>query len=325
MPTILGGILVALASLGPGCAVRPPAPGGRATRPIPPEISTRYASPGPVAVPSVRVVATTSLFTRAEVELAPRLGPAPKPWELPAIRCLWVRPLAADARRCPVVVISPILGDDTLFVADVADRCAREGWHGVVVRRGEVDYDPRFGPEQVEDRLRSSVRRQREVVDWLLSRADVDPARLAAFGISAGGIQTAMSLGSDHRYAAGVIALAGGPLADVFMDTEEGDIRRPVDVALRATGLSRAAMRARMRELVLTDPVLLAPHVPTDHVLLVIATKDHSVPTVTGERLYEALGRPAVIRVPLGHYGTIVALPFLTARAFEFLRARLAA
>lgn len=281
-------------------------------------------SPGAPHLPEVLTVGRTRVATRSEVTLAPRLGPSPRPWERPPIRCLWVRPHVADARRCPVVVISPILGDDTLFVDGVAERCAREGWHGVIVRRGEVAYDPRFGVEQVEDRLRSSVARQREVVDWLVHRADVDPGRVAAFGISAGGIQTAMSLGSDPRYVAGVVALAGGPLADVFLDTEEGDIRRPVGEALRATGLSRDALRARMHEVIRTDPVLLAPYVDPDRVLLVIATKDHSVPTVTGERLHRALGEPAVIRVPLGHYGTILALPFLTSRAFEFLRRRLA-
>ncbi len=316
-------VVAGLASLSPGCAVRPAADAPRAALAISPAIEARYASPGPTAAPTVRVVAHTRAFTRAEIELAPRLGPDPKPWELPPIRCVWVRPHAAGAHRCPAVVISPILGDDTLFVAGIADRCGREGWHAVIVRRGEVDYDPRFGLEQVEDRLRSAVARQREVVDWLVARADVDAGRVAAFGISAGGIQAAMSLGSDPRYAAGVIALAGGPLADVFVDTEEGDIRRPLEAAMRATGLSRDAMRARMHGVIRTDPVLLAPHVAADRVLLVIATKDRSVPTVTGERLHGALGRPAVIRVPLGHYGTILALPFLTSRAFEFLRDRL--
>ena len=131
-------VLCGLALLGPACAVRPASPAPPPARAIPPEVLARYASPGAPAAPTVRTVARTRAFTRSEVELAPRLGPAHKPWEAPPIRCLWVRPHVADARPCPVVVISPILGDDMLFVDGVADRCAREGWHGVIVRRGEV-------------------------------------------------------------------------------------------------------------------------------------------------------------------------------------------
>ena len=83
-------------------------------------------------------------------------------------------------------------------------------------------------------------------------------------------------------------------------------------------------VRERLRALIQTDPVLLAPHVPTEQVLLMLARGDRSVPTRHSWALYEALGRPALRLLPFGHYLSFSLLPWIVEQASGFLEARFA-
>jgi acetyl esterase/lipase len=219
--------------------------------------------------------------------------------------------------------MSPILGGDGTLVADLALEFAREGWHVLLVRRGEIQIDDARPLAQIEDRLAADVSGEVQALDWLLTHADVDPARLATFGVSAGGIQGAMVAGADPRYVAHVIALAGGPLADVIAETEEKKLRRLVRRGTERTHATVDEVREALRRVIVTDPVLLGRYVPPEKVLLILARNDRSVPTWTGERLREALGEPKTLVLPGGHYGSILALPFVRAQAREFLLARI--
>jgi dienelactone hydrolase len=244
--------------------------------------------------------------------------------ELQPIRMTWYRPVRIDAERGPrpAVIVSPILGSSTDFVADFAAAFARRGWHALLVRRLKVDYDPDRGLEQVEEGLAIAVSRQVQALDWLLGRPDVDPTKIASFGISAGGITGAMVAGVDRRYVAHVMLLAGGPLADVLVDSDEKGLRELTARAMARTGLTKEELRERLRGLIRTDPVLLAPRVDPQRVLLVIARYDQSVPARYGERLCEALGFPRTRRLPLGHYTSVLALPFVRGETVAFLAER---
>jgi hypothetical protein len=306
------------------CASRPARTGPREVAFVPPEVAAYYDAPGPV--PAARIVERrqTRQGDVLELELPARIAGSAHPEAVAPIRMRWYRPIP-DGRRRAAVVVSPILGDDTLIVSASAERFQHEGWHALIVRRAKITYDDARPVEQVEERLRSAVARQRQAVDWLLTQDDVDPARLATFGISAGGIQNALAAGSDDRYVAHVLALAGGPLAAVFAETEERALQRMFARGMAQQGLDREGLRERLRTVIRTDPVLLARHVRPDRVLLVVARFDHSVPTHLGLDLYEALGRPETVFLPFGHYGSILVVPFVQSRAVEFLRRRLEA
>ena len=75
-----------------------------------------------------------------------------------------------------------------------------------------------------------------------------------------------------------------------------------------------------MRASIRSDPLRLAPYIDRGRVLMVIARFDRSVGTRNSVRLWNALGRPAVINLPLGHYSSILALPYLHGRALLFFR-----
>jgi hypothetical protein len=128
-----------------------------------------------------------------------------------------------------------------------------------------------------------------------------------------------MVAAADRRYRAHAMLLAGGPLADVFVDSDEKGLVKLCEKVRKHTGCSREELRERLRETIRTDPVLLAPGVDPEKVLLVIARFDESVPTKYGERLERALGRPRTRRLPLGHYTSVLALPFVRGETVSFL------
>ncbi|MFO0933794.1 MAG: prolyl oligopeptidase family serine peptidase [Planctomycetota bacterium] len=316
-------VVVLLATLaGAACARTRPAAGPQPDRAPPPDVVARYARPGPVPAARVEIVARRPRLETCDVTLPARHGPDAPPEARAPISMRWWRPVPAKAPR-PAIVMSPILGGEALLVSDLALDLASEGYHVLVVRRGELRVDPERGVAQVEDRLAADVSGQVQALDWLLTHADVDPTRVGSFGISAGGIQVAMVAGADPRYRAHVIALAGGPLPDVLTTSSEKQLRRLVAEGRERTGLSTEALREEMRRAVRTDPVALARYVPPERVLLVLADHDTSVPTWTGERLREALGDPETIVLPWGHYGSILALPAVRARMRAFLDERL--
>jgi hypothetical protein len=204
-----------------------------------------------------------------------------------------------------------------------ASRFAAMGYHGAIVFRKDLEFDPEASLEQAEDELRLIVMRSRQALDWLVLQDDVDPDRLGTFGVSAGAVISSIVAGTDARTKAHVLYLGGGPFADVAVDTAEDRFRRYGEQTSRALGLTKEQIRGRLREIVVTDPILVAPRVDRDATLLVLARADRSVPVRNGIALWEAMGRPQLVTTPFGHHTTWVLLPWLETLAANWLRSRL--
>lgn len=303
-------------------------PRAAAPRQVAPPPTSAYEVPGPVSPPlSDTLERTTQALEIRTLRLAPRLpaelAPLARATDPIEIR-LYLPRRPADAPR-PLVLMSPILGNKDLLMGSFAEAFARRGWITAVVERKELAFDPEVALEQAESELRLLVIRSRQALDHLLTRPDVDPRRLGTCGVSAGAIVSALVGGSDARFVGHVWILAGGPLADVMCDSSEGRFRRYGVALQERQGLSLEQIRGRLRGLIRTDPVLLAPHVPTESVLLMLARGDRSVPTRHGWTLYEALGRPALRQLPFGHYLSFAFLPYILGETTGFLAQRFAA
>ncbi len=300
---------------------------GAAPRQVTPAPTSAYEVPGPVPAPlSDTLERSTQTLEVRSVRLPPRLLPelallhhATDPIE---IRLYLPRHTEAGPR--PLVLMSPILGSKDLLLGSFARAFAHRGWITAVVERKELAFDPDVAIEQAEDELRLLVIRSRQALDWLLTRPDVDPQRLATCGVSAGAIVSAMVGGADTRFTGHVWILAGGPLADVMTDTSEGRFRRYGEALRARHGWTPEQIRDRLRAVIKTDPVLLAPHVPTQNVLLMLARRDTSVPSRQGWTLHEALGRPSLRLLPFGHYLSFALLPYILGETTGFLAQRFA-
>jgi pimeloyl-ACP methyl ester carboxylesterase len=195
----------------------------------------------------------------------------------------------------------------------VVDGCARVfascGYHAAIVKRARFNFEPDGPLTQVEDSLRDAVVRHRETLDWLLEQPGVDANRVGAFGVSYGAMITSVMAAVDPRVKACVLDLAGGPLAGVMRTSVEHSLRRNWSRSRRCHSLTDEQLYEAMGKVIRTDPVKLAPYLPRDHVLMLIARFDSSVPTRYQVRLWRALGKPRADFVPLGHYTSILMLP----------------
>lgn len=232
------------------------------------------------------------------------------------------RPLRAGTGPLPLVLLSPILEHGTLCMPQIASVLARHGLMSALVHRKDVTLNVKAPIEQAEAEMRLLVLRSRQALGTLLRVAAVDPSRLATFGLSAGSMVSAMLAGAEPRFAAHAWAFAGGPMADVMVDTVEPRFRRYMDTLRRAGGWTRTSVRERLRSSLRTDPVGLAAGVRRDDVLLFLAQLDTSVRVRHGWTLYHALGRPALRLLPLGHRASFAFLPYVLLESVRFLHER---
>ncbi len=292
----------------------------------PPPLPQGYYDPppGPAPSPSVTPLPATRGCQAARWRL-PARPPADLAWiahaDQPIDVTLW-RPRSAPGPH-PLVLLSPILESGTALMPQVAAAFTARGFAAALVHRKDVRLDTARPIEQAEAEMRLLVLRGRQALDALIAHAPIDPDRLATFGISAGGMVSALLAGTEPRLRAHAWAFAGGPMADVMIDTVEPRFRGYRLRLERAGGWTREQLRARLRATLLTDPVHLAPRVARDDVLLFLARLDTSVRVRHGYALHAALGRPALRLLPFGHRASFLFLPYVLAESAAFLSARL--
>jgi len=220
----------------------------------------------------------------------------------------------------PVIIVSPILGGN-MIVDWFAAYFASQGIHAAIVHRKRPKYDPTKELDQTEKYMRRSVIRTRQALDWLEAHPNVDPERIGSFGISYGGIVNTIVAAVEPRIKAHVIAMAGGPLADILVDSKDGGVRKYVDRAAQKEGYDTPdKLRALLREIVVSDTLDFAPYVNPDDVQFVISLFDQVVHGRYSRNLWRAMGEPSVIYTPLGHYSTVLAIPYLKVKGLRFYK-----
>ena len=325
MRPVLPALVLALL-LGTACqgtrastAPRPPAPDT-----APP--MAYYEAGGPIPEPTrYEDVHIDDLVEVRKIFLPPRLpaGLEDFPNAKEEIEIVHFRPRPRGGTPRPLVLMSPILGNDMTLMPEFARGFTRLGYHAAVVKRKEFAFDPETALDDAEKEFRLLVMRAKQALDWLASLDEVDGTRVATFGVSAGAIISACLAGADRRPKAHVLVLAGGPTADVLMDTDEGRFEDYGKEVLATGAITKEEIRAQLRETLRTDPIRLAPRVRREDVLMFIAKKDTSVPTKHGITLWNAYGRPEIRWLPWGHYTAFLQFWWMQHEANMFIRHKL--
>jgi dienelactone hydrolase len=129
------------------------------------------------------------------------------------------------------------------------------------------------------------------VVDWLLARADVDPARIAILGISQGGYWVPRAVAFEHRIAAAIADPGVVDVAPTFARFVPPDA---VQALLNATGEEQKQIAAELDEEVAAevakDPALafalafrLRPYGTTSYAEVLILTNEYNSRGVVGQ------------------------------------------
>lgn len=283
----------------------------RAALALPPEIAARYALPGPVVEESLVPIGQEDgvRFYR---------GRARSGDEVAEFTFL----LPDDDRPHPFVLTLPILGGGEDLMWIVASHFASGGHAVGWARRVGQALQPGQRAPELDELFRRSVVHNRILLEWARRHPRVDPDCTAAVGISTGGLLATVVAAVDPSVTVAALCLAGGDLPDLLLQSTEPRVERWRDWRLQQDGIANGQLARELAREMRSDPIRFGAYVATERVLFVSAEFDSVVPQRNQDVLWESLGRPERMFVPLGHYSTALALPAIVGRIHGFLDER---
>ena len=300
-------LLIPLAILAAGCATHFPAhPDPRPPRPLNAERQALFS------------VGDSPIVERAESRVTDRRGDH----DLHALR-LWIGagasvdgelyvPRGVDsAHPAPGVIVFPILNGRYVVARIIAAALARGGLVAVIPHQAEKLLPKESSPEQLSADFLASVREGRAFIEYLETCPAVDPQRLGSVGVSFGALRQVLLLADEPRLRANVLALAGLDLPEIITTSQEGMVRRYRSRRAALETCSEADINARLRAVFWYHDRRTAEAIDSRGLLLILAEHDNKVPIANGLALHEALGKPELQLLPLGHYTSIPAIPWM--------------
>lgn len=236
--------------------------------------------------------------------------------------------LAEGGQPVPLIAVSPILGGAKggyLECRIFGRIAAREGWASFFFFQEKTLLKPFQHATDFERILRSWSRCMIRCTDKLLARYPLDPNRLGTFGISLGGIRNVGLIAAEPRFRANVVMIAGADMASVFAQSQEHLVLRYLARRTEVAGVEAPRIYRDFKTQFVSDPGALAPEIDPESVLLFLARWDDKVPIKNGWELYHAMGRPECRTSPLGHYTSILVLPWAIRHSTGFFHRRFGA
>jgi len=221
----------------------------------------------------------------------------------------------------PVIVVLPIANGNMMVSRYFARYFASRGWAALVIDHARDPMEDLLeDPERI---IRQNIIDYRRVLDWVERQPEIDSVGI--FGLSFGGMAAVMLAALDERVDAIVAAMAGGDLPYLVVNTSYRAVARQVHRSLRETGLSRERLKERLGRLIASDPLVFAPYVDAEDVLLVMTRTDMIVPFEAQVRLRRELGEPETLLLPTGHRTSVFYFPLLRSSAFDFFERQFSA
>ena len=203
----------------------------------------------------------------------------------------------------PTVVVFPILAGSHTVSEMLAKTLVNRGFLVARLERPKMELDTTEDTEEPVKALRSALMDARRLLDILEWREDVDRSRIAAAGISVGGILACLLQGTDERVSAGIYIMPGGDVARILSDSTERPIRAFRDHVMEREGLDVEGFVQRMRPLLEDlDPLRYAGSIDPESVYLASSRFDRVIRPEHTAVLWEALGQPSWTQMPIGHY-----------------------
>lgn len=223
----------------------------------------------------------------------------------------------------PIVLLVPILAGGEDLMHRVAEGLVERGFDVALCRRvASALKPPQRGPE-LEDLFRRTILHQRLLLAWLREQAGA-PAEVCVMGLSLGGMVGTTLTAIEPSVRGVTVCLSGGDLGDLVTASSESRVQRWRDWRHLEDGVGDDHLRQELRQQLAHEPLRAARAVPTDKVLFVGGAFDTVVPEHHQDLLWEALGRPRRLTLPLGHYSAFLALEVVLDAAAEHFRGCLA-
>ena len=187
-------------------------------------------------------------------------------------------------------------------------------------------------PEEWFESYRISVIDVRQVVDWASNMAEINQEQVAAFGISFGGLISAIAMGIDERIKAGVFMVSGGNSPKMMWKS-----RRRYTKGYRYSEAEYNQMHSQYMQYLaevaekgfenvtpprkgfLNDPLTFAPYLRQRPLLMLNARWDEAVPREATIDFWEACGKPPITWFPATHASIWLWYPLISRKIVCFL------
>jgi dienelactone hydrolase len=227
----------------------------------------------------------------------------------------------AGEGRTPVIMLLPVFNGQLAISRFFARYFANQGWAAIVVTRGRDPLDALTAPA---DTVESNLQAYRRVLDWVEQQPELDAQRIGVLGISLGAMDGVMLAALDRRVHSLVIAMAGGDLSYLLVNTNHRRVSRTIDDLAEDLGTSREAVGEKLGAAMKLDPLALAPYIDAERVFMVLTRTDAIIPFKAQEELRSTMGSPEALYLVTGHRPSIVFFPKMRNAAFEFFARRFA-
>jgi hypothetical protein len=230
-----------------------------------------------------------------------------------------------DRKPRPFVLLVPILAGGNLLLEIVGGLLVDRGFDVAWCERVDGAMVKGQRSEELDRLLQRTVLQQRLLLAWVHGPENPPPTATFVLGISVGGIIATTLAALEPGLDGVAICLAGGDLKTLLPRSGEWRVRRWVEWRKTEDGVGRDHLEWELEHWLVAEPLVTAASIPPGKVLFVSAAFDDVVPRRNQDLLWEALGRPARMTVPLGHYWSALALHAILSAAADHFTARIGA
>ncbi len=190
-----------------------------------------------------------------------------------------------------LIVVTPNIRGLTLVEKRMAHKLSKRGYH-VIIPMTQILF------ETIDDNTFHAMENLHyyclsltvKLIDHFHARDDFDRERVGLVGASLGGIRSSMLMGSDHRFRAMFISVAGSDLPKIYSQSQHEiliDIRRR---HMNFLGINQESEYEQvLRENLSLDPSILTQSPYLDNIAMIIANDDKIVPAVNQWKLWNSI------------------------------------
>ncbi len=222
----------------------------------------------------------------------------------------------------PAVVVLPMIGKSHVYSKSFSKFFAKKGFYVLSVEKKNIfdigKKNPLLHSKHV---LRQMVIDTMRGIDWLVGQEYVDKEKIGITGISLGAIISSLVAANDKRIKAGVFVLGGGGLTDILSGTTGQQIKDFREKLLKKMNWTMDDFKKEFSEYIQeVEPLNYTSKLNPSKYLMINGKYDKIIMIDAAEKLWKEMGKPAFVKIPSGHYATILFLPYLNYKMFRHFK-----
>ncbi len=192
---------------------------------------------------------------------------------------------------------------------------------------------PWLSPEEWFEIYQTSVIEVRQIIDWAITRQEIDHKKILLIGLSFGGFIAAIAMGVDERVRSGIFFVMGGNTGKIHY---RGMLSRFTTLFRRVSEAHQGMQESYMKYLVqiegmglynteppqrsfLIDPMTYAHRLRERPVLMINARWDEVIPREATLDFWQQTGKPPIFFYPTTHASLWLWYPSIVKKVVHFL------